>query len=295
MKASKDYYAILMVHPRAATFVIEAAYKRLAREYHPDFGNGGNNHEKMVEINEAYAVLSDPTRRKSYDQEYARQASRQQHAVNVAKAQPAPPPNPATTAKKAADPMRGDVCPSPPNPTAFGIDSDYLEQALKGAQAWKLREHRIPNQVKWITREICSLVGITISMLFLRRTLALFAWFALPFCGELTLRIIERIRDAHLLRYKFNPLYNPNPAGYRAYAKAQAQYESDTIIVYVAGDSIFHLKKTCQGMSRYEPMPKWFALLKSARPCSCCGRFVSAVPKRLPPPFGNGNFPDKVS
>ncbi len=290
----KDYYAILMVHPKAEPFLIEAAYKRLAREYHPDFGNVGSKHEKMVELNEAYAVLSDPARRRSYDKEYARQTRRHQHAVDVANAQPVQPPTTAKTAKKApnqtGDPMRKDVCPSPPNPAAFGIDSGYLERAMEGAQAWMLREHRIPDKVKWMTRVSCGLVGITISTLLFGTQglgqLALFAWFVLPLFGELSIRMIERIRDAHLLRYKFNPLYNPNSTGFREYAQAQAEYESDTVVVYVARDSIFHAQKTCQGRSRYEPMPKWFAVFKNAKPCSSCGRFSGVAPKRLPPPFG---------
>lgn len=299
MMATKDYYAILMVHPRAATFVIEAAYKRLAREYHPDFGNVENDHEKMVEINEAYAVLSDPVRRKSYDEEYAQQTRRHQHAVKVAQAQSVQPPNTAKTAQKAppqtGDPMRREVCPTPPKPSAFGIEADYLERAMEGAQVWQRREHRIPNRVKWVTRISCSLVGIVISGLFLRGKIALFAWVILPLLGELCLQVIERIRDAHLLRYKFNPLYNPNPAGFREYAQAQAQYESDTVVVYVGRDSIYHAQKTCPGMSSYEPMPKWFTVFKKAKPCSRCGRLIRAAPKRLPSPFGNQTPPKNVT
>ncbi len=59
-----------MVHPKAEAFVIDSAYKRLAREYHPDLGNGLSGHEKMLEINEAYEVLSDSGRRKDYDAQY---------------------------------------------------------------------------------------------------------------------------------------------------------------------------------------------------------------------------------
>ena len=298
MMASKDYYAILMLHPRAEMFLIEAAYKRLAREYHPDFGNVGNNHEKMIEINEAYEVLSDPARRRSFDEEYARQTHSAQINVSVAhtpptKGNPTQSANIAKTPKQSADPMRREVCPSPPHPASFGIDARYLARALEGAQAWELREDRIPDRLKWGTRIICSVVGIAVSIaLFRTRWLALkqfapFAWFALPLFGELALRTIEKIRDAYLLRYKFNPLYNPNPAGFRAYAKAYAKYESDTVVVYVARNLIFHAHKTCQGMTRYEPMPKWFALLKNMKPCSRCGRHLSAVPKRLPPPFGS--------
>ncbi len=298
MMASKDYYAILMVHPKAEAFLIEAAYKRLAREYHPDFGGVGNNHEKMVEINEAYEVLSDPTRRRSYDEEYARQTRSAQLNVSVAIVPtPAQPAKAAQTPKQAADPMRRDVCPSPPKPASFGIDDRYLARALEGAQAWQRREDRIPDRAKWLTRIICSGGGIVLSIaLFRARWLALqkfapFAWFVLPLFGELAIRAIEKIRDAYLLRYKFNPLYNPNPAGFRAYAKAYAKYESDTVVVYVARNAIFHAQKTCQGMTRYEPMPKWFALLQNAKPCPRCGRHLSVVAKRLPSPFGQLRLP----
>lgn len=300
MMAKKDYYAILMVHPKAETFLIEAAYKRLAREYHPDFGKAHNNHEKMVEINEAYEVLSDPARRRLYDEEYARQLRIHQQNVSVAKAQgtnqrnPIRPQNTAKTPKKSADPMWGNVCPTPPKPASFGIDAGYWEGALAGAQAWKLREHRIPARVKWMTRILGVVIGFTISITLFRtqwlglRQMAPFAWFLLPLLGELSLRVIEKIRDAHLLRYKFNPLYNPNPAGYNEYAKAYAKYESDTVIVYVSRNLIYHGNKTCHVTSSYEPMPKWFAILKNARPCSRCGRGLHAMPKRLPPPFGRG-------
>jgi hypothetical protein len=63
----KDYYAILQVDPRAEPEVIEAAYRRLSRKYHPDVdGRPGAGH-RMAELNEAYEVLSDPGRRAAYD------------------------------------------------------------------------------------------------------------------------------------------------------------------------------------------------------------------------------------
>jgi molecular chaperone DnaJ len=67
--ASKDYYGILGV-PRSATDKdIKAAYRKLARKYHPDV-NPGNKaaEEKFKEINQAYEVLSDTDKRKKYDQ-----------------------------------------------------------------------------------------------------------------------------------------------------------------------------------------------------------------------------------
>lgn len=65
----KDYYAILGVDKKAAEKEIKAAYRRLARKYHPDVNpNDREATEKFKEINEAYQVLSDPAKRSRYDQ-----------------------------------------------------------------------------------------------------------------------------------------------------------------------------------------------------------------------------------
>jgi len=63
----KDYYAILQVHPRAEPEVIEAAYRRLSRKYHPDVTGQADAGQRMRELNEAFEVLSDPARRRAYD------------------------------------------------------------------------------------------------------------------------------------------------------------------------------------------------------------------------------------
>lgn len=65
--AEKDLYAILQVHPQAEQVVIEAAYRKLIRKYYPDVNQSPDAHERTVELNDAYAVLSDPARRRSYD------------------------------------------------------------------------------------------------------------------------------------------------------------------------------------------------------------------------------------
>src|SRR3954466_7616820 len=65
----KDYYESLGVSRTASEAEIKKAFRKLAREYHPDVAkNKKQAEEKFKEINEAYEVLSDPAKRKKYDE-----------------------------------------------------------------------------------------------------------------------------------------------------------------------------------------------------------------------------------
>src|SRR5215510_15134155 len=65
----KDYYEVLGVKRDAADEQIRQAYRKLARKYHPDVNPGDRKAEdKFKEINEANEVLSDPDKRRRYDQ-----------------------------------------------------------------------------------------------------------------------------------------------------------------------------------------------------------------------------------
>ncbi|TSE18277.1 Curved DNA-binding protein [Tepidimonas alkaliphilus] len=63
----KDYYAVLGVARDASADDIKKAYRKLARKYHPDVSKEADAAQRMSEVNEAYAVLSDPDKRAAYD------------------------------------------------------------------------------------------------------------------------------------------------------------------------------------------------------------------------------------
>jgi curved DNA-binding protein len=65
---SKDYYKILGVDKKASEAEIKKAFRKLARQYHPDLNkNNPQSTEKFKELNEAYEVLSDAEKRRKYD------------------------------------------------------------------------------------------------------------------------------------------------------------------------------------------------------------------------------------
>ncbi len=66
--AKPDYYEILGVSRNASNEELKSAFRTLARKYHPDVNKEPDAEEKFKEINEAYAILSDPEKRRVYDQ-----------------------------------------------------------------------------------------------------------------------------------------------------------------------------------------------------------------------------------
>src|SRR4051812_19106581 len=64
---ARDYYDVLGVSRDAGPDELQQAFRRLARQNHPDVNRDPGAEERFKEINEAYSVLSDPKQRKKYD------------------------------------------------------------------------------------------------------------------------------------------------------------------------------------------------------------------------------------
>ncbi|HEY6568934.1 MAG TPA: DnaJ domain-containing protein [Candidatus Limnocylindrales bacterium] len=109
-----DPYKVLQVDSEAEFEVIEAAYRRLARKYHPDVSPGEESQERMVRINQAWELLRDPTRRAAVDRARTRNAGTA--------------PSSGTTAKDAAADARARATaghPATPPGTTYDVDPGY--------------------------------------------------------------------------------------------------------------------------------------------------------------------------
>ena len=91
MQDQTDLYEILQVHPSAEQEVIDVAFRRLARMYHPDVNNSPDATERMKALNLAYEILGDPAKRADYDRqrgnraEYNRQRADQEQRERQAR------------------------------------------------------------------------------------------------------------------------------------------------------------------------------------------------------------------
>lgn len=116
-----DPYKVLQVDPEAEREVIEAAYRRLARKYHPDVSPDPDSPQKMIAINQAWDQLRDPVRRAAVDRarvrslDAAARVAATDAQVRTAQAMPAAAPRgepkhagPIPTSPLARSPRPGD-------------------------------------------------------------------------------------------------------------------------------------------------------------------------------------------
>ncbi len=119
--STPNLYEVLQVSPNADTEIIDAAYRRLARLYHPDVNHAPDAEERFKRINEAYSILSDTNKRRDYDR--LRQTRRTTYPPPHPQATPTyspPPPQPRTTYSPSY---------TPPKPTS---------STRKSSSAWKV-------------------------------------------------------------------------------------------------------------------------------------------------------------
>jgi hypothetical protein len=74
MREGRSWYQVLQVDPQAEPEILEAAYRGLAKKYHPDVAPSADADARMKQINAAYEVLRDPRRRAVYDRQVLEQA-----------------------------------------------------------------------------------------------------------------------------------------------------------------------------------------------------------------------------
>ncbi len=67
--ATSDHYKTLGISPKASQQEIKEAYRRLAKQFHPDTKNEGADHDRIVQLNQAYEILGDRPQRALYDQQ----------------------------------------------------------------------------------------------------------------------------------------------------------------------------------------------------------------------------------
>jgi curved DNA-binding protein CbpA len=109
----EDLYRILEVEPHADLRALRAAYRRLARRYHPDISDDAAAAHRMSEINRAWAVLRDPVQRAAYD--------RSRSAPAPGYATPRPTPH------------------AGPTPPADGADGERFGRVRSTPSAWSAR------------------------------------------------------------------------------------------------------------------------------------------------------------
>jgi curved DNA-binding protein CbpA len=113
--ASPDPYKTLQVDPEAEDEVIAAAFRRLARKYHPDVAPDPEAAARMAAINAAWATIGDPTKRAAFDRERALRAALDRRDAESGQRSAGPSPTPPPRGARPDDQARHErAAPRPP-------------------------------------------------------------------------------------------------------------------------------------------------------------------------------------
>ena len=124
MPETLDAYKVLQVDPEAEDEVIQAAYRRLARKYHPDLATGPEAAARMAAINAAWELIGKPAARVAFDRSRANPAK--EAAATEAPGPHGPASRPADPPWPAADtPGSGATRPPPPPPPPETVSRDW--------------------------------------------------------------------------------------------------------------------------------------------------------------------------
>ena len=130
MEREFDAYRTLQIDPHAETFVVEAAYRALARRYHPD--GAAPDEARMATINRAYALVRTPAARGQYDGERLMPVG----------------PGPVVVAPGPFDPWARRAVAAPPSPAGSSV-LDFGRYS-----GWSLRDlvRKDPDYLRWLAR-----------------------------------------------------------------------------------------------------------------------------------------------
>jgi curved DNA-binding protein CbpA len=134
MSATTDLYKVLQVDQEAERDVIRAAYVCLAKRYHPDAGSGSS--DRMVALNEAWAVLGDSARRAAYDA--ARRTT--------------PVPQPAEAGRSPAGEARTVYAPPPRKGAPGGSESSTMDFGRYVGWPLEALAREDPDYLEWLAR-----------------------------------------------------------------------------------------------------------------------------------------------